>query len=340
MSWEIFREEVLKVVSKPENIKNVDLVATTYAVQYDACIKRGGDLVNRIPLVKGDIDSMKAIFVRALTNGLNAKEKYDLTGEMGKGVIKYWTGAIMSTIIPPLVTLEQVSTGATANIFVNSNVVLNPGIWKSSKSTNTPQEKNTSNKKNENTNAKPLDSNTKESLLFVGDSVTAGSISYPLVIKPQLLNLNIDVLAKGGMTTKWMLDNLPNQLSARQYNRVYIYGGINDAFNDSISIKTSISNVQKMVDLITNAGAKAVVIIGYNMDTSTDYRKIPTTKYVSDVAKYIPMIEKYKKYQSSLLTDIKNAEFIGKFEIGPLSDGLHPSKSQHKIIANIIKNAL
>jgi lysophospholipase L1-like esterase len=340
MSWEIFREEVLKVVSKPENIKNIDLVATTYAVQYDACIKRGGDLINRIPLVKGDIDSMKAIFVRALTNGLNAKQKYDLTGEMGKGVIKYWTGAIMSTIIPPLVTLEQVSTGATANIFVNSNVVLNPGIWKTTKSASVQKDDSKSNKKNQDSTADPLDSNKKESLLFVGDSVTAGSISYPLVIKPEFPNLNIDVLAKGGMVTKWMLDNLPNQLSSRTYNRVYIYGGINDAFNDSISIKTSINNVQKMVDLITAAGAKAIIIIGYNMDTSTDYRKIPTTRYVSDVTKYIPMIEKYKKYQSQLLSDIKNAEFIGKFEIGPLSDGLHPSKSQHRTIANIIKKGL
>jgi lysophospholipase L1-like esterase len=340
MSWEIFREEVLKVVSKPENIKNIDLVATTYAVQYDACIKRGGDLVNRIPLVKGDIDSMKATFVRALTNGLNAKEKYDLTGEMGKGVIKYWTGAIMSTIIPPLVTLQQVSMGATANIVVNTNVVLNPGVWKTSKSASIQKDDSKSNKKNQNSTAEPLDSNKKESLLFVGDSVTAGSISYPLVIKPEFPNLNIDVLAKGGMVTKWMLDNLPNQLSLRKYDRVYIYGGINDAFNDSISIKTSISNMQKMVDLVKATGAKAIIIIGYNMDTSTDYRKIPTTKYVSDVTKYIPMIEKYKKYQASLLSDIKDAEFVGKFEIGPLSDGLHPSKSQHKTIANIIKKGL
>jgi hypothetical protein len=52
------------------------------------------------------------------------------------------------------------------------------------------------------------------------------------------------------------------------------------------------------------------------------------------------MIEKYKKYQQLLKTDIKNAEFIGKFEIGKLSDGLHPSKSQHETIANIVKNAL
>lgn len=328
------------MVSKPENIKNIDLVATTYAIQYDACIKRGGDLINRIPLVKGDIDGMKAIFVRALTNGLNSKVEYDLTGEMGNGVIKYWTGAIMSTLIPPLVTLEQVSIGAASNIVVNTNVVLNPGIWKKTKSGSVQKDDSKSNKKNQNSTADPLDSNKKESLLFVGDSVTAGSISYPLVIKPEFPNLNIDVLAKGGMVTKWMLDNLPNQLSSRTYNRVYIYGGINDAFNDSISIKTSISNVQKMVDLITATGAKAIIIVGYNMDTSTDYRKIPTTKYVSDVTKYIPMIEKYKKYQASLLSDIKNAEFIGKFEIGPLSDGLHPSKSQHKVIANIIKKGL
>ena len=151
MSWETFRTEVLKVVSKPENIKNIDLIATTYAIQYDACIKRGGDLINRIPIVKGDVDGMKAIFLQVLTNGLNSKKPYDLTGEMGKGVIKYWTGATMSTLIPPIVTLEQVATGATANIIVNTNVVLNPGIWKSSKSTNTSQSTNTSDTKNQNT---------------------------------------------------------------------------------------------------------------------------------------------------------------------------------------------
>lgn len=340
MSWEIFREEVLKVVSKPENIKNINLVASTYATQYDACMKRGGDLINKIPIAKGNVEAMKAIFVQALTNGLNSKVPYDLTGEMGKGVIAYWTGATLTTIVPPLVTLEQVAAGATANIVVTTNVILNPGIWKSSKSINPSKEDTTSNKKNQNTTAEPIDSNKKQSLLFVGDSITAGSISYPLVIKPQLSNSIVDVLAKGGMTTKWMLDNLANQLSSTKYDRVYIYGGIDDAFNDSISIQTSLTNIQKMVDLITNSGAIAIVIIGYDMTTSTDYRKIPTTKYVSDVTKYIPMIEKYKKYQSSLLSDIKNAQFIGKFQIGSLSDGLHPSKSQHKLIANIIKQAL
>jgi lysophospholipase L1-like esterase len=52
------------------------------------------------------------------------------------------------------------------------------------------------------------------------------------------------------------------------------------------------------------------------------------------------MIEKYKKYQELLKTTIQNAEFVGKFEIGKLSDGLHPSSAQHSVIAKIIKEGL
>lgn len=341
MSWEQFRQNVLNVVSQPENINDIKLVARTYATEYDACIRRGGDLINKIPLIKGDVKSMTEIFERALSNGLNSRIPYDLTGEMGKGVIKYWTGAQLSIITPPLVTFEQIAAGATANLAASNNVVINPGVWKSTKPTTPITDNNTNtNKKSKDTTAERIDSNTKEFILFVGDSITAGSISYPMVIAKKNPNIVVDVLAIGGKTTGWMLDNLPNRLSSTKYNKVYIYGGVNDSFNDSISTKKALDNVQKMVDLINAAGAKAIVIIGYNTDTATDYNSIPTTIYVKDKRLYIPMIEKYKKYQQLLKTDIKNAEFIGKFEIGKLSDGLHPSKSQHETIANIVKNAL
>jgi hypothetical protein len=98
MSWELFRQNVLNVVSQPENINNIKLVARTYATEYDACIRRGGDLINKIPLVKGDVIGMTRIFERALSNGLNSRVPYDLTGEMGKGVIQYWTNAQLSII--------------------------------------------------------------------------------------------------------------------------------------------------------------------------------------------------------------------------------------------------
>ena len=337
MSWEKFRENVLKVVSQPENINNIDLVAKTYATEYDACIKRGGDLVNRIPLIKGDVKSMTNFFRAALKAGLSSNKPYDLTGEMGKGVIAYWTAANLSVLISPLVTTEQLLLGATANILTTSNVVTDPGKWKSQKSINTAP---ANNRKSKDTTADPIDSNKTQYILFVGDSITAGSFAYPNVISKQNSNLAVDVLAVGGKTTGWMLENLPGKLSSRKYDKVYIYGGVNDSFNDSISTKTALNNVQKMVDLITNAGATAVVIIGYNTDTATDYNKIPTTIYVKDKTLYIPMIEKYKKYQELLKTSIQNAQFIGKFEIGKLSDGLHPSAAQHKLIAKTIKDAL
>jgi lysophospholipase L1-like esterase len=343
MSWELFRQNVLNVVSQPENINNIKLVARTYATEYDACIRRGGDLINKIPLVKGDVIGMTRIFERALSNGLNSRVPYDLTGEMGKGVIQYWTNAQLSIITPPVVTFEQIAASATANLVASSNVVIKPGVWKSTKSqapAPPPTDSTDTNKKSKDTTAKRIESDTKEFILFVGDSITAGSISYPMVIAKKHPNIVVDVLAIGGKTTGWMLDNLPNKLASTKYNKVYIYGGVNDSFNDSISTQRALSNVQKMVDLINESGAKAIVIIGYNTDTATDYTKIPTTIYVKDKKLYIPMIEKYKKYQQLLKTDIKNAEFIGKFEIGKLSDGLHPSKSQYETIANIVKNAL
>lgn len=339
MSWQIFRENVLKVVSQPENINNIDLVAETYAKEYDACMRRGGDTINKIPIVKGDVKKMKDLFKAALQRGLSSTVPYDLVGEMGKGVIAYWTDAQLLTLVAPVVTLAQIAVGATANILATRNAVINPGIWRGANS-KPPIDQNTNPNKNKDTTASPLSSTSKESILFVGDSITAGSFSYPMVISKKYTNLLIDVLAVGGKTTGWMLENLSGQLQLKKYDKVYIYGGVNDSFNDSISTKTALSNVQKMVDLINNSGAKAVVIIGYNTDTATDYNKIPTTIYVKDKTLYIPMIEKYKKYQELLKTTIQNAEFIGKFEIGKLSDGLHPSSAQHSVIAKIVKEGL
>jgi lysophospholipase L1-like esterase len=337
MSWQTFRENVLKVVSEPENINNIDLVAETYAREYDACIKRGGDTINRIPILKGDVVRMKQLFKAALQKGLSTNSQYDLVGQMGKGVIAYWTKAEMVIISAPLPSLAQILVGATANLFTTKNTVINPGTWIGANST---QSTTTNENKNKDTTAEPLNSNNKQSILFVGDSITAGSFSYPNVIAKKYPKLFVDVLAIGGKTTGWMLENLPTKLSSTKYERVYIYGGVNDSFNDSISTKKALDNVQKMVDLINAAGAKAIVIIGYNTDTATDYNKIPTTIYVKDKTLYIPMIEKYKKYQELLKTTIQNAEFVGKFEIGKLSDGLHPSSAQHSVIAKIIKEGL
>lgn len=366
MSWEIFRKNILNIALKPENVGNTDIIARAYAREYDLAVKRGGDIVNKVPLQKGNIKAMESYFKKALDNGLNYNEKYDLVGEMGKGVIAYWSTqqaptplapanqpppvSIAMNIFPiPLVTIEQLVSGVTANIAVYSNIVTNPGKWIKplpAINVNNNQSQNNTARGGSGSTAPPLDDNTKEKILFVGDSITAIKTptgqdvvwTYPAQVKKSLPNTIIDVLAIGGKQTSWMLQNLPNQLATTKYDRVYIYGGTNDIFSQ-IPIKTVLSNVQKMVDLVVSSGAKAYVILGYSTQ-NMDYTKMPTTSYVRNKVDYIPMIENYKKYQEAIPTTIQNAKFIGIFDIGTLSDGFHPSGTQARQIANIIINAL
>jgi hypothetical protein len=60
-----------------------------------------------------------------LLKGQTSKQPYDLVGELGKAVQAYWTGATLNELPIPLIP----SPGATVNISVTSNVVINVGTW-------------------------------------------------------------------------------------------------------------------------------------------------------------------------------------------------------------------
>ena len=125
MSWQIFKDNMVSFYDNPENISDIDKVAKKWADEYDAAIKRGGDTINKIKIQNGNKAPMEQLFKSALQKGLSSTAPYDLVGEMGKGVIAYWSGAIMQNVPIPL----QLPPGATANVSVTSNVVLNPGQW-------------------------------------------------------------------------------------------------------------------------------------------------------------------------------------------------------------------
>jgi hypothetical protein len=125
MSWEIFKNNILAKANNPESIKDIDTVAKLYATEYDACMKRGGDTINRVALKKGNIEIMEQLFKAALQKGLSSTTPYDLVGEMGKGVLAYWQGAILNEFPFPLIP----SPGAISNIGVTSNIVTTPGTW-------------------------------------------------------------------------------------------------------------------------------------------------------------------------------------------------------------------
>ena len=125
MSWEIFKKNVLSVMNNPQSIKDIDTVARTFAREYDFAVRRGGDTINKVSIKKGNTELMEQLFKAALVKGLNSKEPYDLVGEMGKGVVAYWTGAIMNEAPIPIIP----AIGSFQNIGVTSNTVTNPGQW-------------------------------------------------------------------------------------------------------------------------------------------------------------------------------------------------------------------
>jgi hypothetical protein len=125
MSWEIFKRNILNVANSPEGIPDIDTIADLYAKEYDAAIKRGGDSINNVSVKRGNVDTMRQLFKAALQKGLNSKVGYDLVGEMGQGVLAYWSGATLNEFPVPKIP----ATGATQNIGVISNIVTSPGSW-------------------------------------------------------------------------------------------------------------------------------------------------------------------------------------------------------------------
>lgn len=125
MSWGIFKQNVLRVMNNPAAINNIDLVAKTFAIEYDAAIRRGGDTINRVAIKTGNIQAMEQLFKSALQRGVSSSQPYDLVGEMGQGVLSYWTGATLNEFPLPIIP----AVGSVQNVGVVSNIVTNTGIW-------------------------------------------------------------------------------------------------------------------------------------------------------------------------------------------------------------------
>jgi hypothetical protein len=125
MSWQVFKDNVSRVINNPDNIPDIDTVANILATEYDAAMKSGYDSTNNISVKSGDVESMKAAFKSALLKGQTSTTPYDLVGELGTGVIQYWTKAILNEFPIPKIP----APGTTSNIAVTSATATIPGVW-------------------------------------------------------------------------------------------------------------------------------------------------------------------------------------------------------------------
>jgi putative chitinase len=125
MSWDIFKQNILRYSNNPDTLKDTDKVAEIWTTEYDAAVKRGYDSVNFIAVKTGNVELMKPLLKLALDKGLSSKQPYDLVGAMGDAVRAYWTGAVLNEFPIPIIP----APGSVSNISVVSNVVTNTGVW-------------------------------------------------------------------------------------------------------------------------------------------------------------------------------------------------------------------
>lgn len=200
--------------------------------------------------------------------------------------------------------------------------------------------------KNKNPKSKLKNKNLKK-ILIAGDSQSAIknddgkniTFTYPNILIKNFANIKFDVLASVGKNSAWLLKNLPNQLKKENYDRIYIYIGGNDTSNASIKLETTLSNIQKMVDLGNKNGADVFVNLGYRVEGTAgkfgNYKIMPLTRYLKKQEDWIPYVEKRKELQRLIPKTIQGANFVPIYDLNKnTSDGIHPNSIGHKIVAD------
>lgn len=123
--------------------------------------------------------------------------------------------------------------------------------------------------------------------LFIGDSHTSNhSVGWQVILcdKTKLRMNNISVVGK---TTGWMLEQSRLYLLSN-YDYCFIYGGANDMYTSSISIKQAVNNIKQIVKLCKINNIHPVILTGF------DPIKCTRTSNLN----YGP---KYAKFQQTLL---------------------------------------
>ena len=142
--------------------------------------------------------------------------------------------------------------------------------------------------------------------LVIGDSLSCYKNGWQDVVGTKT-SYKIYNISKGGKRTDWMLKELKSKLDSTEitrvgFDKVYIYGGINDMFS-GVKSDVAVRNIQEMVNLCLQNKTKPVVIVGYD----------PNRVNV-DIKNYKSSVEKsgrnnYIQFQKELL-NIKGAKII------------------------------
>lgn len=180
---------------------------------------------------------------------------------------------------------------------------------------------------------------TTPKYLIIGDSISAYDEGWQTLVC-QRREASCMNLSSGGKTTEWMLNQLIEHFKKapyETYDKIYIYGGINDAFSliafdADKQVARSVQNVQRMVDLSKMKCVNVVLIIGYDADVISD-------TWIKDKSLEKECVRRYKMYQDGIskISGVKIVKF--NLEHRDTFDGIHPNKKAHVKMAKTIMEA-
>lgn len=126
MSFSLFKASMKSFMSNQDAVGSFPNFANKLTTEYDACIRRGYQTINNIPIQTGQVPAMLGLVTSACAIAFGKTSgNHTIIDDIGKGVVAYWTGATLTPGIPPIIP----ATGAIANLITNSAFVTTPGTW-------------------------------------------------------------------------------------------------------------------------------------------------------------------------------------------------------------------
>lgn len=102
--WAVYKVNMLRKLASGQFGKDLDSAAISIADEYDACVKRGGDLLYGCNVVNGNKAALITGIKEAMKKGQNAGiGNFNLLDEIAPALTAYWAGATLAPFPNPLI---------------------------------------------------------------------------------------------------------------------------------------------------------------------------------------------------------------------------------------------
>jgi len=126
MSFAIFKINMYFFMKFPPKDRTPEDFAKKLTKEYDGLIKRGGELISKVPVRTGNTQLMETLVYFALLKQSFTMDDVLMDG-IGEGIQGYWVGATLQNAPIPIVP----APGSFQNTSLNNAFVTNIGKWNS-----------------------------------------------------------------------------------------------------------------------------------------------------------------------------------------------------------------